>query len=63
MSKQNKMSVGLGHTTVGRACLVCVLGSSAIEAISMSQKPSLVINVHSLAVEIFCSGNKDLMLT
>lgn len=40
MSKQNKMLVGLGHTALIRACLIYVLGSPAIEAISVAQKPS-----------------------
>lgn len=40
MSKQNKLSAGLEHATLIKACFIYVLGSRAIEAISVTQKPS-----------------------
>lgn len=64
MSKQNKLSAGLEHTLM-RPCFIYMLGSHAIEAISVAQKPSQVISIHSMAIAIliFFSEDNDFMLT
>lgn len=65
MSKQNKLSTGLELATLIRTCFIYMLDSHAIEAISVAQKPSQVISIHSLDIGIFkfFSGDKDFMLT